>query len=518
MKKWKTILLLIIMVVTFIPTGCALQSKDSTEEERSISELNLVKAERGTLAISISASANVTLPHQSRLSFGTSGTIESLYVVFGDVVQEGQVLAELNTAPLERSLARAKSSLRSAEIDLDNTIHPTETAIAQAQSAVASAAAALNSAEDELNSIQNPSETDIAQAKSAVVSATAALNSAKDEIEKTETPYSEADIATARGAVRNAQTALDNAQRDMDNAKLNASLNITSAENAVSQQETLYSQRIMDFLGEKITLDDLEQQKEVLEQARSQLEIARNTADKSIATTENAVARAQDTLLSAKENLDDILSGADSTLIALKQANAESARVALLQARENLEDILAGGNPIALDLAQARVNSAKSTLLQAQDTLNDLLAGGNPDIVELKQIQVNNAQISVDEGTEQLEKAVLLAPFDGVIDSVNVTEGDNISANSIIMHLVDTSEVEVEGLIDEVDIIKAQVGQKANITLDSLPGMSLAGKVKAISPIANNQSGVVSYRTAITIDTMPPGPLQLREGLTAVVD
>lgn len=498
--------------------GCIGQSKDTPEEERSISELNLVKAERGTLAMSISASANVTLPHQAELSFGTSGTIEGLYVEFGDIVREGQVLAELNTASLERSLAKAQSSLRSVQIELDNIQNPSEIDIAQAESAVASAAAALKSAEDELNSIQNPSETDIAQAESAVATAVAALKSAEDELEKAETPYSEADIATAKGAVRDAEAALDNAKRDLTITQMSSALDITAAEDEVNQQQDIYSEYITEFISGRISIDDLNQQKDNLSHAQDRLEIARITAAKSITSAENAVAKAQDTLRKAQENLDKVLSGADPILVALKQASVENAGVTLLQAQENLEDMMAGGNLITLELAQAKVTSARATLLQAEETLSNLLSGGDPDVVELKQIQVDNAQISVDEIVEQLEKSTLLAPFDGTIASLNVDEGDSISTNTAIMLLVDTSEVEVEALIDEVDIIKVRTGQKVNIELDFLPEMTLTGKVKAISPIANNQSGVVSYPTSITIDTIPPEPLQLREGLTAVID
>jgi multidrug efflux pump subunit AcrA (membrane-fusion protein) len=67
------------------------------------------------------------------LSFNTSGNLLDVYVQPGDVVAVGDLLAELDTAELDRQLAQAQTNLASAEIQLANAEQDLEDNLAQAQ-------------------------------------------------------------------------------------------------------------------------------------------------------------------------------------------------------------------------------------------------------------------------------------------------------------------------------------------------------------------------------------------------
>ena len=84
-----------------------------------------------------------------------------------------------------------------------------------------------------------------------------------------------------------------------------------------------------------------------------------------------------------------------------------------------------------------------------------------------------------------MDKAVITAPFDGVVATVSADVGDIIPSPAVsaitIIYLVDTSEWETDVNIGEMDAPSVQAGQKTAITLDALPDVTINGTVKSIS-------------------------------------
>jgi RND family efflux transporter MFP subunit len=80
--------------------------------------------QRGNLNINILASGNLLTSHEENLAFYSAGTVQQVLVKVGDRVQVGQVLAKLDTAPLESSLAQAAISVKQAQMNLENAKEP----------------------------------------------------------------------------------------------------------------------------------------------------------------------------------------------------------------------------------------------------------------------------------------------------------------------------------------------------------------------------------------------------------
>ena len=104
-----------------------------------------------------------------------------------------------------------------------------------------------------------------------------------------------------------------------------------------------------------------------------------------------------------------------------------------------------------------------------------------------------------------------MAPFDGVVANVTANVGEQVSASPIIT-IIDPNSVRIETNIDETDIGKVAVGQVVNITFDSMPGLSLQGKVTTIAPSSSSQSGVVTYLVYVVPTKVDP---RLRLGMTS---
>jgi RND family efflux transporter MFP subunit len=137
---------------------------------------------------------------------------------------------------------------------------------------------------------------------------------------------------------------------------------------------------------------------------------------------------------------------------------------------------------------------------------------------ETAKLNLETAELSLESAELNLEKAVIVAPFDGVVADITITEGKEISTVTLAtpaISLVDTSEIEMRGFIDELDISMVKIGQAANITLDALPDEEVKGRVAFISPIGTTLIGVVSYDTTITLENPVAG---LRDGMTATAE
>ena len=136
------------------------------------------------------------------------------------------------------------------------------------------------------------------------------------------------------------------------------------------------------------------------------------------------------------------------------------------------------------------------------------------------QLGMEKAQLDLDEANDNLEKAVMLAPFDGVIAVVDVKEGDSLSAwdyaSRTIVEIVDPRSMELDAEADEIDIPEVKLEQKAVISVDALPDEQFDGVVTSISPLAVEESGVISYKVKISFDVLEGSGL--RAGMSATAD
>jgi len=104
------------------------------------------------------------------------------------------------------------------------------------------------------------------------------------------------------------------------------------------------------------------------------------------------------------------------------------------------------------------------------------------------------------EAKEKLSDYSIKAPFDGIVASLNVKNGDSVSPQTTMATLI-TKEKIAQITLNEIDAAKVKVGQKANITFDAIEGLNITGKVIEIDPVGQVSQGVVSFGVKIVLDT-----------------
>ena len=191
--------------------------------------------------------------------------------------------------------------------------------------------------------------------------------------------------------------------------------------------------------------------------------------------------------------------------------------LALDEAQDNLKQAQELLNEGRIEEAYVTLGLIQENIDQAEEK-SQSRPWSLPWSVKLLELQVDIARANLDAAKLNLEKAVIVAPFDGVVADITITEGRDVSTATLAtpaISLVDTSEIEMPGFIDEIDIAIVKVGQAANITLDALPDEEVKGRVAFISPVGTIRAGVVSYDTIITLEN----PVEeLRDGMTATAE
>ena len=284
----------------------------------------------------------------------------------------------------------------------------------------------------------------------------------------------------------------DTSITSLQKAVVQAKINLRDAESAEEVAATQAEAAVADA---KITLEDAQEALEEAEDPYSELDIAQAELD--VTNAEIALDRAQEDLKKAREKyLRNRTVPEWAQDYKQKQKELTVAEFELTEAEETLVDVKAGADLLEVEQKQKQLAVAQANLKEAEEELASMLG------VELKQSEVASAQAALDEAIERLEMATMVAPFTGIVTSVNAESGDMVNADQTIIELVDPDKFEVEVLVSEMDISNIRPGAQATIQVDAVSGVSLPAEVTHISPIATIQSGVVNYEVKVEIESL----------------
>lgn len=161
------------------------------------------------------------------------------------------------------------------------------------------------------------------------------------------------------------------------------------------------------------------------------------------------------------------------------------------------------------------IASAQAAVTSAQVALDNLLNGGDKDDIAQAQANLKSAQHALDSAKADLAKTSLVAPFDGVVATINLNVGETAPTSDAVV-MLDTSNFYVDVPIDETDISQVEVGQSVTLTVDALPGKAITGKVAQIATTSTLSGNVVTYTVRINIDPTDQ-PLRSAMSTTATI-
>lgn len=183
--------------------------------------------------------------------------------------------------------------------------------------------------------------------------------------------------------------------------------------------------------------------------------------------------------------------------------NAESGRSALdildrqvNEAKALLEQGIVSRNEYD-GLVQQRATQ-KDMLDGAQADLADALSRGNDSNLKLAELDLDNAKSRMADLKQQIDGAKVVASISGVLirapiinnqTPVVLEPGAAVTRGAALFAIADTSTFVVNGVVDEIDVNKIQIGQAAAISSDAFSDQAISGKIIGISAEASAGTG-----------------------------
>ena len=291
--------------------------------------------------------------------------------------------------------------------------------------------------------------------------------------------------------------------------------NTTALEAAVASAE-------LQVLQSQKALNDLQQNAPV---ALAQAYQAWLKAQDTSASAQTAALRASGARCSRDTNqrLADILDQKKKSFD--NESISNSGTAAWLEAKNNYETALANYSYcLAYSDAekvsqQASLQVAQTSLQQAETTYNTLkaAAGIDPSALALAEANLKQAQTSLTLAQENLKGAALVAPIDGTVLSVAAQKGAMVGTDKFIT-LADLSKPTLTVSIDQTDLSKLVMGNKAEVVFDALPNQTFNGTVIQVNPQLTTSGQYQIVTGLVELDATAAAALKgLPTGLNASV-
>jgi HlyD family secretion protein len=145
------------------------------------------------------------------------------------------------------------------------------------------------------------------------------------------------------------------------------------------------------------------------------------------------------------------------------------------------------------------LGSAQAALVRAQILIDNLAGTADARDLNIAALSLESAARVVEDIRAQYDNFTLVAPFDGVITTMNLTVGELPPSDAAVV-IADTSGYLAELDVDENDVVALNLGLPANIRVDALPESNLNGEITFISPTLNPDDAVPTYRVKLSLD------------------
>ncbi len=224
--------------------------------------------------------------------------------------------------------------------------------------------------------------------------------------------------------------------------------------------------------------------------AQGELLIALDDAD-----IKPRIAQARAELADAKAQLDSerLANDADRQALRMEQRLEENARKSLERMQQLVERQMVPA--VELDNAQDALDRAALTVANRQRSLPS-----HPARLAAQQARVERAEAALQSTLRDAERSRFVAPFDGMVGSVQVAVGDQVNANAALLDFYPLEGMELRALVPQVhsqDFINAlsegqqlearslDVQPPLQLTLTRIAGQADASGIEALFRVNN---------------------------------
>lgn len=134
---------------------------------------------------------------------------------------------------------------------------------------------------------------------------------------------------------------------------------------------------------------------------------------------------------------------------------------------------------------------------------------------KITQTEAEQAEAQINLIDEQMARAKLYAPFDGLVVSGDLSQaiGGAVQRGQLLFEIAPLDRYRVMLDVDESQIGDIHVSESGELVVTSLPNEAFGFKVSKITPVANAKEGRNFFRVEAQLDSVPP---QIRPGMRGV--
>ena len=469
----KVIIAAAVVLVLVVAIGWVVLGRGGNGQDPALDQ-KIEVVERGDFQTRISATGNLEPLIDVEIKSNVEGEIINLYVKNGDPVEKDQVLLELDPELYEEEKKQAEADVAAAEAQVTQAQLNIKLKDERLDSQLTQANADLKIAEANFETTKASTITQVSQAETNI-------QTTKNSLEQDRIALAQANIALAQAKITLSENeaSLRSAKVSLDNAK-----------SELKRNTELYDKKLIS----KKALEDAQAQHanaEVQhENASTRVDSQKESItsqEKTVEIRDSAINSRETTLATEQKNLEHLKN--------MRQKAEEEAKLRVENSTTRYQELIETFDNEKLLTKQSEV-SAKANRLRRQSTLKNQ--------------------------SERLDWTVIKAPMAGIVTLLELEVGEIVtsgrsafSQSPPIMTIVDPSKMVVKTFINEVDMERLRLNQRAEIKVDAYQTKKYDGKVYEISPSGQEQNNIISFEVMIEVSGSPE---ELRPGMSTDVD
>ncbi|MFA6437134.1 MAG: efflux RND transporter periplasmic adaptor subunit [Candidatus Paceibacterota bacterium] len=469
-KKHKIIssisLIVIFIGVFFLIKGLGGTAKATTQ-------YTTEAAEKGSIVSSVSGSGQIEVSSQVDLKAKASGDITFLGIKNGQQVKKGATLASIDTKDARQSIRDAEISLENAKISYDKLIAPADDlTILQAENSLEQAKENKVTSETNLEKSYEDTFGNISDSFLVLPSVITKLDNVLHGYD-----IGQAEL-TVIDSKQNNSVYIDTINPEDRTTIENL---VTRAENSYKTIRESYDQNLVDYTALNRYSDN---------------EKIQVLLDKTVETVKKMSEAIKD-LINTLDYWMDYRTDKEMSVFATVTAYRSDLSSYSSKVGGYVSSLISNQNNIIS--AKQQIINYERTIEEKTESLADLKAGADELDIRSQKLSLEQKQVALQNAKDKLADYYVYAPFDGTITDIVPTLGEEVSSGATIATLMTDQKIAVITL-NEVDVTKVKVNQKAILTFDALSDLSITGSVTNIDASGTVNQGVVSYDVQIILD------------------
>ncbi|URZ18192.1 efflux RND transporter periplasmic adaptor subunit [Clostridium felsineum] len=205
------------------------------------------------------------------------------------------------------------------------------------------------------------------------------------------------------------------------------------------------------------------------------------------------------TVAANKSNIDVTVSGTGTVSPAQTKDVTANNTGTVQNLNVNVGDTVTAGRVIGKvqsDTIDQQVSKASLAVQQQQLVVNS----AKPSDLPKEQLALQSDQNDLASAEMQQNNMTVITPIGGLVVNKNNNNGDSTQQGKALITVADTSSLKINLAVDELDIAKVQVGQKADIKFDAISGKTYSGTVQTISELGTTTNNVTTYSVGLNVD------------------